>query len=242
MKYIKVFISSLVIWLVLSTVKNHEAFPITNQNILLVIAHPDDEVMFFTPTITKLLQPNLQNNLTLVCFSNGTHDNVQTRSQELRKSAEILGLQELILHDRFIDNPKLEWEARLISTELATIVGPDKVTIVTFDDFGVSGHLNHVSLYYGCKLYTQESGFPMWSLKSSSILDKYSSVFVTNLRMVHESLLPNLKSISVFGNGKSVSKGFSSMIHAHKSQMVWFRWLWLFFSRYLNYNELERVD
>jgi N-acetylglucosaminylphosphatidylinositol deacetylase len=41
---------------------------ITGKNILYVIAHPDDEAMFFVPSILSLRE---KNKLWLLCLSNG---------------------------------------------------------------------------------------------------------------------------------------------------------------------------
>ena len=40
-------------------------------NIMLVIAHPDDEAMFFVPTIRSILENRSKFNLYLCCFSTG---------------------------------------------------------------------------------------------------------------------------------------------------------------------------
>lgn len=42
-----------------------------NQNILLLIAHPDDEAMFFGPTVISLTRPNEKNNVEILCLSSG---------------------------------------------------------------------------------------------------------------------------------------------------------------------------
>jgi len=44
---------------------------IHDRHIALLIAHPDDEVMFFSPTIMALTKPELGNTLQVICFSSG---------------------------------------------------------------------------------------------------------------------------------------------------------------------------
>lgn len=45
---------------------------IQGRNILLVIAHPDDEVMFFGPTLIGITNPAAENSVRVLCLSNGT--------------------------------------------------------------------------------------------------------------------------------------------------------------------------
>jgi len=45
--------------------------PISGRNILLVIAHPDDEVMFFGPTLVGITNSSSENNVRVLCLSNG---------------------------------------------------------------------------------------------------------------------------------------------------------------------------
>jgi hypothetical protein len=48
-------------------------FPtLRNKAIVLLIAHPDDEAMFFAPTVLSLTEPSLGNHLKILCLSNGS--------------------------------------------------------------------------------------------------------------------------------------------------------------------------
>jgi N-acetylglucosaminylphosphatidylinositol deacetylase len=47
-------------------------FPtLRNKRVLLLIAHPDDEAMFFAPTVISLARPELQNHVQILCLSMG---------------------------------------------------------------------------------------------------------------------------------------------------------------------------
>lgn len=47
-------------------------FPsLVQKRILLLIAHPDDEAMFFAPTVQALSAPSLGNQLKILCLSTG---------------------------------------------------------------------------------------------------------------------------------------------------------------------------
>jgi N-acetylglucosaminylphosphatidylinositol deacetylase len=58
---------------------------IEKRNILYVIAHPDDEAMFFVPSIIQLRE---KNDLYILCLSNGNFDGLgKTREKEMHSSA-----------------------------------------------------------------------------------------------------------------------------------------------------------
>lgn len=42
-----------------------------NKRILLLIAHPDDEAMFFAPTLLALTRPDRGNHVKILCLSSG---------------------------------------------------------------------------------------------------------------------------------------------------------------------------
>jgi N-acetylglucosaminylphosphatidylinositol deacetylase len=49
-----------------------QAFPtLYNKRICLLIAHPDDEAMFFAPTLLALTRPELGNHVKILCLSSG---------------------------------------------------------------------------------------------------------------------------------------------------------------------------
>lgn len=57
---------------------------------VLVIAHPDDECMFFTPALLQLRQSHVPH---ILCLSNGGYDGLgEVRSIELRLSGQTLGV------------------------------------------------------------------------------------------------------------------------------------------------------
>jgi len=42
-----------------------------NKRICLLIAHPDDEAMFFAPTVLALTRPETGNHVKILCLSSG---------------------------------------------------------------------------------------------------------------------------------------------------------------------------
>ena len=55
-----------------SVVRISDSLPtLRGKHISLLIAHPDDEAMFFAPTLLALAKPKLENQLRIICFSTG---------------------------------------------------------------------------------------------------------------------------------------------------------------------------
>ena len=47
-------------------------FPaLRNKRICILIAHPDDEAMFFSPTVMALARPDTGNHVKILCLSSG---------------------------------------------------------------------------------------------------------------------------------------------------------------------------
>ncbi|KAJ5629723.1 hypothetical protein N7528_003380 [Penicillium herquei] len=152
-------------------------FPrLQNKRICLLIAHPDDEAMFFAPTVLALTKPELGNHLKILCLSTGDADGLgETRKKELKKSALQLGLRDesdvFVVDDptRFPDSMSAHWTEDDVSSLLASAFAPDLAAslngskkadpkkaptatidvLLTFDKDGISNHINHRSLYHG---------------------------------------------------------------------------------------------
>ena len=127
--------------------------------------------------------------------------------------------------------------------------------LITFDAQGVSSHPNHVSLYHGARAFAAAlvrgkagwaSPVDLYTLTSASILRKYTSfldVFATvaawALRVRHEDSAHSggLLLMNQLVGGAGLPTAWKTMTEAHKSQMVWFRYLWIGFSRYMVIND-----
>ena len=49
-----------------------QGFPtLHHKRIAFLIAHPDDEAMFFAPSVVALTKPELGNHVTILCLSSG---------------------------------------------------------------------------------------------------------------------------------------------------------------------------
>lgn len=75
------------------------------RRICLLIAHPDDEAMFFAPAVLALTRPELGNHVKILCLSSGDAEGLgDVRRRELVESGLVLGLRKR--EDVFVvDNP-----------------------------------------------------------------------------------------------------------------------------------------
>ncbi|EEQ90010.1 hypothetical protein RJZ56_001161 [Blastomyces dermatitidis] len=123
-------------WTISSTTASSSfglSFPsVRNKRICLLIAHPDDEAMFFAPTLIAMTRPELGNHLKILCLSSGDAAGLgPIRKKELKASALRLGLRSeadvFVVDDpsRFPDSMTATWSAADISTLLASAFAPD---------------------------------------------------------------------------------------------------------------------
>ncbi|CAI6093240.1 unnamed protein product [Clonostachys chloroleuca] len=268
-----------VYWFVARLVQSR--FPqLRGKRICLLIAHPDDEAMFFSPTVLGLTRPETGNHVKILCLSTGNADGLgETRKKELIKSGMLLGLRSeddiFVLdnqHD-FPDSMTTKWDHQKISALLCSAVAPNLArqrakpgiaptssidVLVTFDSSGVSSHPNHISLYHGARTFISalvegKSEFPcpvdLYTLTSVNFFRKYSSIGDALTTLFFWATGPkndegdHPKSLvlmnTLFGEGVSRGTACKAMTDAHKSQMVWFRYGWIFLSRYMMINELR---
>jgi N-acetylglucosaminylphosphatidylinositol deacetylase len=90
---------------------------IQNSTVWFVIAHPDDEVMFFAPSVVELAKPKNGNDVKLLCFLRGAAVDAsmgEIRARELHVLARILGVGEVVVLD-YEDGMKVEWDADAVA-------------------------------------------------------------------------------------------------------------------------------
>jgi N-acetylglucosaminylphosphatidylinositol deacetylase len=224
--------------------------------------------------------------LTTIPLPTGDADGLgETRTKELQKSALLLGVRDesdvFIVDDpaRFPDSMTATWASDQITSLLASAFSPDLAAtlngtakknpkkaptatidvLLTFDQHGISNHINHRSLYHGAvhflrTLMTDKEGFncpvTLYTLTSTSMLRKYAGVLDAPYSMllgVLGNLFGGKKSGTDDGPARllfvsSVGEWLtaqSAMVRGHKSQMVWFRWGWITIGRYMTVNDLK---
>ncbi|XP_077167320.1 N-acetylglucosaminyl-phosphatidylinositol de-N-acetylase [Paroedura picta] len=207
---------------------------------LLVTAHPDDETMFFAPSILKLAQARLW----LLCASTGNYYNHGAiRKEELLKSCAVLGIPlsnvTVINHRDLPDHPSVEWDTSLLSALILKHVETNHINLVlTFDIGGVSGHTNHKSLYTAIRHLHSEKKLPegcrVLTLETVSLFRKYLSVLDLPISCLHSRDV-------LFVLTREEAETAQRAMRCHRSQLLWFRRLYMFFSRYMVVNSLRSL-
>ena len=210
-----------------------------NKRILFVTAHPDDESMFFGPTIRYF---RTASQVFLLCLSTGNYEGLgEARAQELMLSVRKLGIRSdnVKISDRtdLPDSPTVKWNSATVAKEVASFVKlcePD--IIITFDSSGVSGHVNHVATSEGVRHAAGNQmlgeNVLLYQLDSVNLFRKYSSFLDCFL-----SSSSNVYNIASFRDIVNIQSAMKS----HRSQMTWFRKLYVVFSRYMVVNTLHSV-
>ena len=113
------------------------------ETITLVIAHPDDECMFFYPTISRAKR------LHIICLSNGGYDGLgEEREEELQRAARRLGASATCVNNAALQDGPHAWDPSVVAANVGPWLHAGAV-VVTFDRYGASGHGNHVAVYHG---------------------------------------------------------------------------------------------
>lgn len=234
--------------------------------VCLLVAHPDDEAMFFGPTLRALSHMGVK--IHVLCMTKGDfYGRGDTRVKEMRASCDFLigvGLENVHVVDepeKLPDSPVVNWDRKLALDIVATYIRENSIqTLITFDRYesphlwvwgygfnaqhfcprrhGVSSHPNHCELFTVCEeLLKDEPGLNVLYLETVNRMRKYSFFF---------DLLPTLMfncdhSNLVFVNSpRDFGEVFGAMMQ-HSSQLVWFRWIYLFTSRYMLMNNFKRL-
>jgi N-acetylglucosaminylphosphatidylinositol deacetylase len=258
--------------------------------VLLVTAHPDDEAMFFVPTIHALLHSDSgggggrRYELSLLVLSAGDADGLgKVRTAELRDAARVLGLGgggggaagaadaaaapatavlaaaaavRIVEHAGLRDGLRTRWAAELV----ALLVGREAKrrradAIVTFDEGGVSGHANHADTFRGVRHFLRENAAAAaaagagagagngwvrgFSLVSTGIVRKYLGLLDLPLSCLLGGGSGSLGSLCFALNRPTLNH---AAMAAHASQFVWYRRLFVLFSRYSFVNTLAPID
>ncbi|XP_007526229.1 N-acetylglucosaminyl-phosphatidylinositol de-N-acetylase isoform X2 [Erinaceus europaeus] len=207
---------------------------------LLVTAHPDDEAMFFAPTVLGLTR--LGHQVSLLCFSTGNYYNQgENRKKELLQSCDVLGIppsRVMVIDNRhFPDDPSVQWDTTRVASTLLQHIGVNGTDlVVTFDAGGVSGHSNHMALYSAVRNLHSEAKLPkgcsVLTLQSVNLLRKYLSLLDLPFSLLWaQDVLFLLSSEEATQAKRAMS--------CHHSQLLWFRRLYVLFSRYMRINTLH---
>lgn len=207
------------------------------------MAHPDDEAMFFGPTIRYLTKT--RNKIYILCMTNGDfYGKGGLRSKEMKASCQTLvghGPSSNLVNVKIVnepqlpDHPEIRWDENLGNRIIKTYLEDKNIdTLITFDRHGVSSHANHCALYH-LALNLHVTNLDIFTLESVNLVRKYTSL----LDLLPSFLVSQKNSLAV-NSLTDFWITFSSMMK-HKSQLTWFRWIYLFTSRYMLINNLNKL-
>ncbi|KAG1776847.1 putative deacetylase LmbE-like domain-containing protein, partial [Suillus placidus] len=222
----------------------------SHPRVLLLTAHPDDECFFFAPTILALRRSSSSPEIFSLCLSSGNADGIGQR-----RKGELVRIEKdnrwVIEHPQLQDNITQQWDAEIIAEVLRPFVIEHHITsVLTFDIKGISSHPNHLSLPLGASYLIESlsssSHTPvprLFSLVTVPVLPKYTglpSAILARIGVISQAFVvfePTVDSLPVFISGIPDYLTTARAILAHDSQMVWFRYLYMTFSRYMWVNE-----
>ncbi|PLW34024.1 hypothetical protein PCANC_18846 [Puccinia coronata f. sp. avenae] len=163
---------------------------------LFVVAHPDDECLFFAPSIVATVTRAKSHGALLVMSTGNHYGQGSLRRKELLQSCKELGIREarcdVLDISQIRDDPKTWWPVDRIGKLVNEHVDRWMIdSIVTFDDYGVSGHINHravsasvtelaISIYQKRTTAPAESTTKppkLFIVKSVFVLRKYLGLF-----------------------------------------------------------------
>lgn len=157
-------------------------------------------------------------------------------------------------HESLRDGPDAVWPEQLVArTTAAYVTAHDAAVVLTFDGYGVSGHPNHIAVHRGIKWGLQpgrpcaETGAVFLELLSLPVAVKFLGLL--------EAAMHRHGCVGAEPGGGGGAASASATVHffagpadvaavwaamrAHWSQLVWFRRLYLVFSRYVYVNSFR---
>ncbi|KAG0449011.1 hypothetical protein HPP92_027560 [Vanilla planifolia] len=146
------------------------------RNVLLLVAHPDDESMFFAPTILYLFSKG--HNIHILCISKGDAEGKgNVRIEEIYRASAVLKVPRQQI--KIIDHPELQdgfdkpWKPHLVAAFAEEEIEKHGIdTVITFDSYGVSGHPNHQDVHRGlCALVlgNTQKNIEAWELMEGNV-------------------------------------------------------------------------
>ena len=211
------------------------------KNVCIIVAHPDDEVMFFGPII-RYMSSFKTNRMHVLCLTTGNYYGLgRTRTIEMKESCHHLiqsGFKWNIFEDLEIideptlpDHPTAAWNKELCSKIISNYIGRKKIDIlISFDEHGISSHPNHCvlnELLVRIKENSEFSSLKFFKLKTVNLFRKYMFLFDLIPTFMADIFLKDRKnSLTVVSSYHDFVITIKSMMK-HRSQLVWFRWLYI---------------
>ena len=221
---------------------------------LLVVSHPDDEAMFFAPTLAACAEARLVP--TVLCLSNGdAFGQGVTREKELARSCASLGVgadRVRVVHARELSDGMGEaWPAEAVAAAVRAEVARTRATsVVTFDKGGASGHPNHVATWRGCVELTRAAAtrgqpppVPVWALRTlrpyRRLLGPADAALAAVLAFARGAMRGQAAELLLAPRGAAAAA--RTAMAEHRSQTTWYRGAFMQLAAYVHMNALARV-
>ncbi|EPY27913.1 N-acetylglucosaminylphosphatidylinositol deacetylase [Strigomonas culicis] len=204
--------------------------------------------MFFAPTLHLLQQQHIPTHF--LCLSTGNADGLgPVRAKELLDSAAYFGIAprnvKVVDHPQLQDGMQERWAPALVRQEVAQYLrkAGSISTIITFDARGVSAHPNHIAVHEGVKAFKESlpPGLHYLQLRTRPLHLKYLGLTALGGYLTRGvATRDRRRDFVVVMPPASVLRSWCAMMK-HRSQLRWFRYLFLTFSTYTYFNELKAM-
>ena len=178
----------------------------------------------------------------ILCLSAGNADGLgEVRAKELDAAGNYLGVASVNLVDdaALRDGFEEKWPVEAVAAQVdaaARRVGAE--TVVTFDAGGISGHPNHTATYRGVLYWMLSEDYretlrgvrQVWSLVTTNTARKFVGVYDA-----FASFFLDPDAMLAASNPLVLMRAMAM----HASQFVWYRRLFVVFSRYSYTNTLK---
>ena len=205
--------------------------------VLLVTAHPDDETLFFAPLI--LAAPA---DTSILCLSTGDAYGLGTmRTEELFAATQSLGIPrdqvQIMDHPDCRDGMTTHWSLRAICQAVEGYIQKiQPAFVVSFDEYGVSGHVNHIDVSKGVqqvrvRVKELQPHIIFLQLQSCCFFRKFIGIFdIIPSLLLEEHLVLNFNVWRVF---------YALLLH--RTQITWYRILFVMFSKFTYVNTFKEL-
>jgi len=132
------------------------------ENVVCIFAHPDDEALGPSGTITKWAKSK---NVYIICVTDGenpnadTHSTFSIRGKEIKKSAKVMGVKKVFFLG-YPDGELCNNKYHKVASDIQKILDKFKPeTILTYELRGISGHIDHVFVSMVCTYLYQKLSY-----------------------------------------------------------------------------------
>ena len=236
----------------------------SSRAVLFVTAHPDDESLFFAPTIASAVSAGCR--VHILSLTDGDRGGAgATRTAELVAAAVALGVDACDARVANVagvrDGPDEVWDVSVASASVAAAISHSRArVVVTFDARGVTGHANHIATAVAVRRAHVEAGGSQspWALYELRSVPSWR-VFCGPIGVgtcaprartpwevswgtgAHAAAPLPQGDVAVRARGWLPCAASHRGMHAHASQYVWWRKLFVVAATYSYENVIRRV-